>query len=513
MENRRVFLKKLYGIPALGSMAFASSAFVFKNFTGNPLSNDKLKFDKKERNIHIAYFDPAKGHISNPGMGINVFAFSDHMHIGYTNQEWGRTQALPHLVLDKESVDKIENHPYADNVYIRMEWRDIQKNKGKLEFRKEWHWILDMVEKSNKRWSFRIMNCSPHSSSAYNIPDFLIGKLKMHPYTHRIVTMKPQPKYHSVYDEEYLKWWDEMLHLLGDKYDSHPLLEYGDVSGLGFWGEGHWWTGPNDNLFKPDSEQLDYLQNKLIDSHLNAFPNTPGVLNLHYAYEGEAGKRAIKNGIWLRRDSLSPDNFSPFEYHLIQKLNPEAAMVWEVIRPMKSREVNKSDKFASKSFDQYPQRYFDFGSSFATVGFNTWDALWALENCPDVYENLANHLGYRIRPGIIWRRQVKNESDMIILGLVNNGSASAPGILEITAQFNNKEISSVTLDAGFPKPGERALLVPIELPANLQGTKQKLDIKLSIDLKIKSKVRPVRWAVEQKGITGVEVLEFPLFPL
>lgn len=513
MEDRRVFLKKLYYLPALGSMAFASSAYGLENFTSNSQSFDELLFDKKENNLHLAYFDPAKGHIPNPGMGINVFTFSDHMHIGYTPEEWRRTQSKPHMSLDKKTIDQLEHHPYADNMYIRMEWRDIQKDQGKLECRKEWHWILDMIEKSNKRWSFRIMNCSPHSSSAYSIPDFLIGKLKMHPYSHRGITMKPQPKFHAVYDDEYLKWWSEMLHLLGDMYDNHPLLEYADISGLGFWGEGHWWTGPNDNLFTLDLERLDYLQDTLINFHLQAFPNTPGVLNLHYAYEGLAGKNAIKNGVWLRRDSLSPNNFSPFEYHLIQTLNPDAAMVWEVIKPMESREVEKSDKYANKSFDQYPQRYFDFGSSYATIGFNAWDALWALKNCPDVYDNLANHLGYRIRPGIIWRHQAENQSDCIILGLVNNGCASAPGNFEITAQFNDKEKSSVTLDPGSPKPGKRAMLVPIKLPQNLQGTKQKMNIKLSINLKIKNKVRPVKWAVEQNGKVGVEVLEFPLYPL
>jgi hypothetical protein len=394
-----------------------------------------------------------------------------------------------------------------------MEWRDIQKNKGKLEFRKEWNWILDMIERSNKRWSFRIMNCSPHSESAYSIPDFLIGKLKMQPYTHTQIRKSPQPKYHAVYDEEYLKWWSEMLHLLGDMYDKHPLLEYGDISGLGFWGEGHWWAGPDIDNFTLELDRLDEVQRKLIDIHLEAFPQTPGVLNMHYAYEGKAGKNAIKNGVWLRRDSLSPDNFSPYEYHLIQTLNPDAAMVWEVIMPMESREVAISDRYANKSFDQYPQRYFDFGSSFATVGFNAWDAFWALENCPDVYENLANHLGYRIRPGIIWRRKADNQSDQIILGLVNNGCASAPGTFEITAKFNDREESTVTLDAGSPKPGERALLVPIDLPNGLQGTKQKMNIKLSINLKIKNKVRPVKWAVEQHGKAGVEVLEFPLYPL
>ena len=106
-----------------------------------------------------------------------------------------------------------------------------------------------------------------------------------------------------------------------------------------------------------------------------------------------------------------------------------------------------------------------------------------------------------------------NQSDNIILGLVNNGSASAPGQFEITAQFNDKEKSSVTLDAGSPQPGERVLLVPIELPRSIQGTKEKMNIKLTINLKIRNKVRPVKWAVEQNGKTGVKILEFPLYPL
>ena len=39
MENRRKFIKKLSALPALGSIAYASSAYGFDNFEADPLIN------------------------------------------------------------------------------------------------------------------------------------------------------------------------------------------------------------------------------------------------------------------------------------------------------------------------------------------------------------------------------------------------------------------------------------------------------------------------------------------
>ena len=98
------------------------------------------KYELKLQNAHselctkLAFFDPAEGHVPNPGMGIIAFAYSDHMHVGYTMQEWKATESNPPMQLKRETFNKMIAIPYADNIYIRMEWRDIQKEKGKVLF-------------------------------------------------------------------------------------------------------------------------------------------------------------------------------------------------------------------------------------------------------------------------------------------------------------------------------------------------------------------------------------------
>jgi hypothetical protein len=196
---------------------------------------------------------------------------------------------------------------------------------------------------------------------------------------------------------------------------------------------------------------------------------------------------------------------------MIQSIQPGAAMVWEVIEPEENREPRPNDNYATKRFDQLPQRYFDFGGCYATIGFNPWDAIFALKECHDVYENLSAHLGYRIRPGIIWRRKVKDQPEEIVLGLINDGCASAPGVFQITSQFGDRETASIDLSPGFPIPGERMSLVPIKIPEALQDTEERITVKLSIALKMKNKVRPVKWNVEDSGMPGTEILEFPLY--
>ena len=70
---------------------------------------------------------------------------------------------------------------------------------------------------------------------------------------------------------------EEMLMLLGEKYDGMPSLEYADVSGFGLWGEGHHGCrptpdGPVVDLELGSRERMEEVVRRLIDSHQRAFP-------------------------------------------------------------------------------------------------------------------------------------------------------------------------------------------------------------------------------------------------
>jgi hypothetical protein len=197
--SRRSFIK---------GAVIATNAFASKSW-GSPapegLNNTSVR-RADEAAVHLAYFDPAEGPVPNPGMGVNGYVLTDHMHVGCTLAEWDRTQGLPPRPLDRATFDRMLELPSVDNLYLRLEWRDVQKQRGKLDLPDAWKWVLEAAEKRGKRWSFRIMNCSPHGMAENGVPDFLQGRLKMIPYWHGDNVPGPRPKFFPEYDSDYLDW-------------------------------------------------------------------------------------------------------------------------------------------------------------------------------------------------------------------------------------------------------------------------------------------------------------------
>ncbi|MFH1070451.1 MAG: twin-arginine translocation signal domain-containing protein, partial [Candidatus Glassbacteria bacterium] len=72
----------------------------------------------------IAYSSPSAAHIRNYGTGL----------VGYTWEEGGPSLAARR---GKESleqhVDKLSALPFVDLLYIRCDWRDVQKSPGRLD--------------------------------------------------------------------------------------------------------------------------------------------------------------------------------------------------------------------------------------------------------------------------------------------------------------------------------------------------------------------------------------------
>ena len=488
--SRRNFIK---------GTAMVTGSLALNNW-GNPIQKETIEQLVKradESSIHLAYFDPAEGPVTNPGMGVNGYVYSDHMHVGYAPGEWNRTQGLPPMPLDRATFDRMMRLPYVDNLYIRFEWREVQKQKGKLELPEAWKWLLETSDKFGKRWSFRIMNCSPHSMAENGLPEFLQGRLKMIPYWHADNVPGPRPKFFPEYSAEYLNWWGEFVALLGEEFDNHPLLEYVDISGYGFWGEMHHFArykpdGPVINYQPGSPERVEAIVERLIHDHLEAFPKTPAALGLHTA-DYVAGQRAFEQGLcWPRRDSFM-SNFSTSETRLAQGLKPGSAMIWETILPFIRDQAGKQNP--GKEVEPIPQRYFDIGANFVAVGFNPWDTLWAHEHRPDIYEMLEQNIGYRIRPSIVWRRRIANGKDEIALGLRNDGCSNPPGQLTIQARFPGGNENSIVLPIGEPTPGAMKIYT-LSLIADTDKNSTDNWIELSLKIQIKGKKFPVQWAVK-----------------
>lgn len=242
---------------------------------------------------------------------------------------------------------------------------------------------VEAAQRAGISWGFRIMQASPSNPREHLLPDFLADRLPMYPYYDGEV-YGPSPRKLPLYTEEYLKYWEEMLMLLGEKYDGMPSLEYADVSGFGLWGEGHHGCrptpdGPVVDLELGSRERMEEVVRRLIDSHQRAFPLTPMVLNLVLS-EYRAGAQAIQNGCWVRRDSY--------------------------------------------------YRWFQ-----------------ADHMMPQLFEPFCRRLGYRLRPSIIWKQRKADGSGSLVLGMVNDGCANPPGNLYFQAESGGKT-SGVQVNGG-----------------------------------------------------------------
>jgi len=492
MQNRRNFLKKGLGA---ATVTMVQPVLAARSNESEPPKQDVDWLRKEENARRIEFFEPARGAVKNPGMGISAYVHSDHME-PYQGSNDLKT-------LDKATFDRLAVLPYNDNFYLRLEWRDVQKKKGKLALPDDWKWTMDAVDKYDKRWSFRIMNFMPQSTSRNGLPEFLQGKFKMIPYHHKEITYGKPPYYYPEYSNDYLNYWDELNYLLGDAFDDDPRLEFIDVSGYGLWGECHHWHAnklgePHFSHDPASPERTDYIVERILQGHLKAYPKTPGALNMHFA-EFKAGLKAFQEGkFWARRDSFM-ESFSTHEAEIAQGLHDGCGMAWEamVIREDGSTSFLNDEDFDANKESFLPGRYFDLAAHYVNIGFSPWTNIWAHENCGKTLNYITESIGYRIRPAIIWRRNLRNRNELV-LGLRNDGSSQVPGTITITAEYANKAKEAVELPIGQPKPG-RLELIPISIPDSVDPKSGNATATLSMKLKMHGKSGAVQWAVRKKN--------------
>ena len=515
MENkssRRKFMRNIAIMGGATSMAgsiISGSSFSASASTPENTDLQDLLLMSNDNATHLSYFDPAEEAVTNPGMGVTGYVVSDHMHTGgNSREEWKLTEGNVPMKLDRNTFDRFIQLPHIDNLYFRADWRTFQKEKGKLTLPEEWYWMMEAVEKYNKPWSFRIMNCSPHSPHGNSLPDFLQGKFKMIPYWQNGLP-SPYPKYFPEYSDEYLKWWGELVELSGKQFDNHPLLEYTDISGYGFWGEMHHWAqyspdGKRENYFPGSQEVLDKCLDSIIKSYLNAFPLTPTALCLAARFY-KPGVEAYKKGlVWPRRDSFQT-SYSMTELMLSQGLTKGVGMIWEIIVPGAHIQTDEQKRTEYRT-TALPQRYYDIGSHYAAMGFNPWDAIYAHENCLLTCQDIQRQIGYKIRPSIIWKRKNDKQNEELILGLCNDGCVGVPGQLTINCKFSNKQVVSLDLPLGEPESRNiKPFILPIPETIATQNTSD--GCELSLSLKMKGKVFPVKWAVSKKQVKDPYVIQ------
>ena len=464
---------------------------------------------------------PSREHIRNFGTGF----------VGYTWEENG--PALPVQCGQQkleDAVEKMASLPFADVLYIRCDWRDVQSSPGKLELSPVWDITFDAAKRHNLGVGFRIQLSSPNiQPQKLSLPDFLRGKVP-------VVNIGHKSKAHAVdfdfyeprYDSpEFQKAFTELNDLLAERYAGNPQVEFMDLMMYGFWGEGH--TNDIPNPF-PDYLTAERTFVHMTQLQLDAWKKVPLVVNTQPDISSVGNRQvqdlAVRSGCWLRSDSLIMDEPIQLEelghrppwiatvledggnrHYVLPEFVAEEKACLSKLSPNMLRFVGRDDE--GHAADDYPNRpggpidvpyresagyhALDIGTNYFGLWTEADNVRRYYEKYPESRRAMEQRLGYRVRPSLVWQRKRYDTMELIV-GIVNDGVAGVPGVLGIYAETPDGKVKiGGNLDAGHPYPGKlrQASLI---LPKGLDGQQ----INLRAELETKGVRRPVLWACREK---------------
>ena len=393
---------------------------------------------------------PSKKIVPNYGMGLVVYISGD---IG--------PPCIKGESLEK-SIEDLVKLPFIQKIYMRPNWRDVQKKPGRLDFPEYWKITFDLARKYNKCIGFRIMLENPDFPYP-GMPDFLMEKV---PYVKLKGKWRNKNDYMMPrYDHpEYQKAFYELNSLLADKLNGNPLVEYMDTFMYGFWGEGHTWPLEG-NPFR-DNITAEKTFIKMFHTQLEFWTKTPLATNTQpdYSWVGnsELVDRTIRSHNWLRTDTIYIENT---QIETLSNRPPWIAAISEVGMTTGNLDRLMIDEGVTLT-ENIISHVIDLGANYWSVW--NWHNIAAknilsyYNKYPEPINHIARCIGYRVRPSWIWVFK-KGGHLGLVFGLVNDGIAGVPGALRITVFSDDGKVNvSGCLDPGYPLPrGVRQAMVMI----------------------------------------------------
>ena len=428
--------------------------------------------------------------VKNYGLGL----------VGYTWEENGPSLAARKGAETLEQhVEKLAALPFVDVLYIRCDWRDVQKTPGRLDLHPIWKLTLDAAKSRDLRVGFRIQLSSPNiQPQNVSLPDFLkekvplinVGKLRSRSGSSRNQNIEYlEPQYHH---PEFQKAFRELNELLAAELDGNPRIEFMDLMMYGWWGEGHTMSLPRPF---PNYLTAERTFVEMTRFQLETWKRTPLAVNTQpdnsHVGNHEVQDMAVRAGSWLRSDSIIGDE--PIQIEELSNRPPWLAVIMEDGR--NRHHVIEPDAVQQSRVDtQYREKA---ALHMLDLGANYW-ALWTeadnlrryYEKYPRAFDTLRRRMGYRVRPSWIWQRR-RYDTNELIVALANDGVAGIPGVLRVFVESPDGKVKiGGGLDPGHPYGGKLRQASFI-LPKGLDGQK----ILLRAEVETKGGIRkPVRWA-------------------
>ena len=432
---------------------------------------------------------PSKEIVSNPGMGLIVYASDDTgpLHIPGQSAE--------------QTLEDLIKLPFAQKVYLRPNWREIQKQPGRLDFPDWWKITFDLARRYDKRIGFRVQLENPDVPEP-GMPDFLLSKVpyvklkgewKGNPAEMRYRKDNRVPRYdHPAYQAAFR----ELNGLLAAEFNGHSQVEFVDTMMYGFWGEGHTW--PYEGNPFPSELVAEQTWAAMFEAQLAQWTKVPLATNTQpdFSNVGNAGlvDRTIRTSNWLRTDTIFIENT---QIEALSYRPPWVAAICEVGFTTGDPQQLRIDEDGITYNEQIISHVADVGVNYLSLW--SWhnqsarSILSYYEKFPGPIDEIARKIGYRIRPSFIWAF-TRDGVEGLVIGLANDGIAAVPGVLRLSILSADNQVHvSGCIDAGHPKPTgvHQAMLM---LPAGVKWE----GLRLKAELELKGTRYPVRWACRQK---------------
>ncbi len=432
---------------------------------------------------------PSREIVSNYGMGLIVYLSDD---TGPLNLP-GQTQ--------EQTLEDLVKLPFVQKVYLRPNWREIQKQPGRLDFPSWWTIAFDLARRYDKRIGFRVQLENPDVPDP-GMPDFLFNKVpyvklkgewKGNPAETRYKKDNRVPRYdHPAYQTAFR----ELNQLLAAELNGHPQIEFMDTMMYGFWGEGHTW--PYEGNPFPSRLIAEQTWAAMFEMQLEHWTKVPLATNTQpdFSNVGNADlvDRTMRTGNWLRTDTIFIENT---QIEALSYRPPWAAAICEVGFTTGDPKQLQIDEDGITYNEQIISHVADVGVNYLSVW--SWHNQSArsitsyYEKFPGPIDEIARQIGYRVRPSFIWTFK-RDGANGLVLGLTNDGIAAVPGVLRLSVfSEDNKLRVSGCVDAGYPKPTgvhQAMLMLPAGVPWD--------GLRLKAELEVKGVRYPVRWACRQK---------------
>ena len=221
MTGRREFIKAGAALSLLSGLREAEAAPPPAPVAADRLDQGPFGIEQDEGWYTVATTTASSAPLRNYGTGL----------VGYTWEENGPALAVRRGAARLEdAVEALARLPFADVLYIRCDWRDVQSRPGRLDLAPVWAVTLDAARRHGQRVAFRVQLSNPEiQPERLALPDFLQTKVPLVPLRRRGGKAGPkrvEPRYD---DPGFQRAFAELVDLLAAETDGKEIFEFADL--------------------------------------------------------------------------------------------------------------------------------------------------------------------------------------------------------------------------------------------------------------------------------------------